>query len=191
MKDPKPELATEVSSIHPVVTQPEPDGEGWRRLPLRSPAGEESRARTPEPVPTSYAQQRREPRTEIRLRAKTASVDPIRDPTTGEIHYESHEEELILNLSRRGIGLRCEQPPTVGSRLLLEIQLSDGSEPIELIGRARWTQVEVERGERVGVARVGIEVLGGSHTALERYESALAGLLASQKPLLATEEGLR
>ncbi len=191
MKDPKPTHTTQASGGRQASTPASPGGRGWRRFLF----GSRSAAAFPDAESILHTlEQRREQRTPTRLRASTATVDPVRDRRTGEIHYESNEDQLILNLSRRGIGLRCERPPTVGSRLLLEIHVGDEFGSVELIGRTCWTRVELlrgERGRRTAATAVGIELLGGSRTSLERYDRALARLRASANPLLATRETLR
>lgn len=148
----------------------------------------------PNAAPGIARDQRRDPRTSTFLSVSTTTVDPVRNQRTGEVHYETYEAELITNLSRRGLGLRCARPPTVGSRLLLQIRIYDEPEPIELIGRTCWTRVEILRGVRGrkrAVAAVGLELLGGSRGALERYDRALARIGASKKLSVATPAGLR
>ena len=108
--------------------------------------------------------QRREPRVSAGLRVATTTMDPIRDAVTHEICYQISEDDATLNLSRRGIRLRCERPPEVGTRLLLQIQPQDEDTSIELIGRTCWTRVEYQPGTEGArpYAAVGVELLGGS-----------------------------
>ena len=65
-------------------------------------------------------------------------------------------------------------------RLLVQIHCGE-REPIELIARTCWTRVEFEPGESgaraVGI--VGLEFIGGSPAALDRYEQWFDGLCAS------------
>ncbi len=190
MKDPKAKPETQVSEGRPPSTEPSAKTRSWRK-PLLEPGSKPGAASA---QPTAPPDQRRDPRTSTFLSVSTATVDPVRNSRTGEVHYETHEAELITNLSRRGVGLRCARPPSLGSRLLLEIRMYGEREPVELIGRIRWTRVEIVRGVRGrkrAVAAVGLELLGGSQGALERYDRALAKLRANANSSVATEEGLR
>ena len=121
---------------------------------------------------------RREPRRSVDARISTTSIDPIKDPVTGATFYESNEGSQIVNLSRRGVCLRCLRAPPVASRLLLELHLPGERRPIELVGRTCWGRVEHEPGEfgARAVATVGIEVLGGSKSNLDRFDYAIASL---------------
>ncbi|MCZ6571151.1 MAG: hypothetical protein O7B23_13425, partial [Deltaproteobacteria bacterium] len=78
--------------------------------------------------------------------------------------------------------------------LLLQIRIYEEPEPVELIARTCWTRVEIlqgVRGRKRAVAAVGLELLGGSRGALERYDRALARIGASKKLSVATPAGLR
>ncbi len=197
MKDPKARPETQLSEGHHPSTEPSPMtssghsslfGDASERI------GTAAEAIGPNAAPGIARDQRRDPRTSTFLSVSTTTVDPVRNQRTGEVHYETYEAELITNLSRRGLGLRCARPPTVGSRLLLQIRIYDEPEPIELIGRTCWTRVEILRGVRGrkrAVAAVGLELLGGSRGALERYDRALARIGASKKLSVATPAGLR
>jgi hypothetical protein len=121
---------------------------------------------------------RREPRLSAGLRVATTTMDPVRDAVTHEICYQISEHDRTLNLSRRGLRLRCERPPEVGTRLLLQIQPEDEEAPIEVIGRTCWTRVEYQPGSEGArpYAAVGVELVGGSRRALSRYGRCLAEL---------------
>ncbi len=197
MKDPKARPETQLSEGHHPSTEPSPTTSSWRSSLLET--ASEGMDTAAVAIGSNADRgishdQRRDPRTSTFLSVSTATVDPVRNQRTGEVHYETHEAELITNLSRRGLGLRCARPPTVGSRLLLQIRIYDEPEPIELIGRTCWTRVEIlwgVRGRKRAVAAVGLELLGGSQGALERYDRALAKVGASKNLSVATQEGLR
>ena len=177
----------------PTTAGKRPETRGWRRLLSRARLGRRSRRGKPTVLPPPpQLEHRREPRAQVQLRASTTSIDPVRNPVSGETYYECSENEQVLNLSRRGVGLRCSQPPTVGTRLLLQLHLQGESSPIELIGRTCWSRVEVVRGagSRRAAAGVGIELTGGSRDQLNRYERSLARLHRGGNTLLATPEGL-
>lgn len=127
---------------------------------------------------SSELDQRREPRVSAGLRVSTTTMDPVRDAVTHEICYQICEDDTTLNLSRRGVRLRCERPPEVGTRLLLQIQAKGEETPIEVIGRTCWTRVEYQPGSEGArpYAAVGVELVGGSRRALTRYGHCLARL---------------
>jgi hypothetical protein len=148
---------------------------GWRRIPL---AATRDDAR-PAPQP----QRRADARTDVRLQVALTSIDASRDRTTGEIYFETSSDERTENLSRRGMCVRCERPPAVGSRVLLQLRVP-GEAAVDVIGQTRWTRIEFEPGEHGAraVALVGIELLGGAPHALARYDRALGRLETLDDP---------
>ena len=124
------------------------------------------------------AERRRDERIFAALRVATTFVDPVRDPITREVCYQMSDEDTMLNMSRRGAGLHCVRPPEVGTRLLLEIRPPGLGRSFEMMGRTCWTRVEYVPGAHGAraVAAVGVELIGGSPAALDRYESWLARL---------------
>ncbi|MFQ5699523.1 MAG: hypothetical protein ACE5IL_14720 [Myxococcota bacterium] len=158
----------------PAMESPEVDpvpARSWRRVQDPSPPERRSRQEATE------VDRRSEERRDRLLRVSTTTIDPVADPRTGERVFQSSEEDSLLNASRRGVCLLAGRPPAVGTRLLLQIHLPGEEAPISLIGCARWSRVEYQRGDfgaRVS-CRVGIELLGGSPKALQRYECQLGG----------------
>ncbi len=142
---------------------------GWRRIPLPT-ARDDSR-------PAADPQRRADTRTDVRLQVALTSIDSSRDRTTGELYFETSNDEHTQNLSRRGMCLRCERPPAIGARVLLQLRVP-GEAAVDVIGQTRWTRVEFEPGDHGAraIALVGIELLGGAPHALARYDRALGRL---------------
>jgi hypothetical protein len=153
---------------------------GWRRI-LRAPV-EAPRALPP-------LQRRVDARTDATLDVEVFSIDPSRDRETGELFFALSLDERTENLSRRGLCVRCERPPEIGARVLLQVRVPQ-EPPIDVVGLARWTSVAYEPGTHGGraFARVGIELLGGAPRALERWDRALARL---SQPSVASPGGRR
>lgn len=194
MKDPNLRTTTPASAGNEPARGAGPKRRGWRRFLLRTRSKAAPDPNDPDAFSAARAvEQRRERRTSTHLLASTASIDPLRDPATGTPYYAFNDDNRVLDLSRRGVGLRCTRPPTVGTRLMLQIHMQDEATPIELIGRACWTRVVIEPGETGprAAAAVGIELLGGSRATLERYDRSLVRLQAAVRPLVATSEALR
>jgi len=148
------------------VSVPAPQA-GWRRI---------ARPGESEPEVTPAAVQRRtEGRTSLSLRAERTTIDAVRDPITGELYYDIADDDETQNLSRRGLCIRCERPPEVGTRVLVQLRLP-GEAPVDVVGLARWTRVVFVPGEHGAraAALVGLELLGGPPRALERYGRALS-----------------
>ena len=170
-------------------TEPIEAPRAWRNVPILERRGDERAV----PQRNPAVDCRRETRTEVALVVNTSSIDPLSDPITGRSCYQASHSDITLNLSRRGVCLRCATPPSVGARLLLEIQMPGEDSPVEVVGRTCWARVEFVPGEKGGaraVARVGVELLGGSATALDRYERCLAQLRSDSEALVATSEGV-
>ena len=144
---------------------------GWRRIPL---AGDRVHERD------TAAQRRADERTPLALRIQRSSIDPVRDSVTGELFYDVADDDETTNLSRRGLCIRCERPPEIGARVLVQLRFP-GEAPIDVVGLARWSQVAFVPGEHGAraVALVGLELLGGAPRALERYGRALGQLARS------------
>ena len=140
---------------------------GWRRIP--QPGAGEASPRAAEP------QRRYDQRTALSLRVQRSSIDAVRDPITGELYYDIADDDETQNLSRRGLCIRCERPPEIGTRVLVQLRLP-GEAPVDVIGLARWTRVVFVPGEHGAraAALVGLELLGGPPRALERYGRALS-----------------
>jgi hypothetical protein len=105
------------------------------------------------------------------MRVGTSTIDPVFDPVTQERCYAAADDDVAVDVSRRGLRLLCERPPAIGTRIVVHIA-DEGDKPIEVVGCARWTQVEFTRGEHGAraVAAVGIELIGGTLRALDRFE---------------------
>jgi hypothetical protein len=119
-----------------------------------------------------------------RYRASTATIDPVHDPATRTTCYQTSEDARVRNVSRRGMCLVSQQPPSVGTRIWVQIHLNDQAKPVELIGRTCWTRVEYEQGELGGrpICAVGIELMGGSSTSLDRFDRFLSELGTTEEP---------
>ena len=145
------------------------DAPTWRRIPQPGEAGQTRLA--PDP------QRRGDERTALSLRVQRSSIDASRDPVTGAFYYDVADDDETTNLSRRGLCIRCERPPEIGSRVLVQLRLPDEA-PIDVVGLARWARVVFVPGQHGGraAALVGLELLGGAPRALERYGRALSRL---------------
>lgn len=81
------------------------------------------------------------PRLSACVPVRIATVDPERDPDTGELFYRS-VEATTANLSRGGAYVRSWEPLAIGRRVLVEISLpSDESRRhVEVVARVAWTR---------------------------------------------------
>jgi hypothetical protein len=139
---------------------------GWRRI--RQPGESELESHSDE------LQRRADVRTPLSLRVQRSSIDPLRDPVTRELFYDVADDDETTNLSRRGLCIRCERPPEIGARMLVQLRLP-GEDPVDVVGLARWSRVTFVPGQHGAraVALVGLELLGGAPRALERYGRAI------------------
>ncbi len=126
---------------------------------------------------SSVVRKRRTLRYPTSLRVSTETIDPVRDPVTGETFFHTSDDDRLVDVSRNGLRLRADWVPSVGTRVLVRVHLPDESS-VDLIGRTRWSRVEVEPGSipQRATCGVGVELLGGSRRALDRFESLLAEL---------------
>ncbi len=163
------ETVRDEAGIAAISTEAPDTAAGWRRIPL---AGARDDARGEEAV-----QRRTDARTAVSLQVELTSIDASRDLATGELYFATSADERTENLSRRGMCVRCERPPGIGTHVLLQLRLP-GESPVDVIGQTRWTRVEFEPGQHGAraFALVGIELLGGAPRALARYDRALSRL---------------
>ncbi len=134
-------------------------------------------------------EQRREPRVVSAMRVGTSTIDPVFDPVTQARCYSATDDDIAIDMSRRGLRLHCAQPPRIGTRIVIHIPADGPGKGIEVVGCARWTAVEFEAGEygARAIAAVGIELVGGTLEALDRFEQCVsrhqANLVAGPKTL--------
>ena len=121
-------------------------------------------------------EQRREPRVVSEMRVGTSTIDPVFDPVTRARCYSAADDDVAIDLSRRGLRLRCSQPPQIGTRIVIHIPGDGAGKGIEVVGCARWTAVEFEPGAHGAraIAAVGIELVGGTLKALDRFEQCVS-----------------
>ncbi len=143
-------------------------GQGWRRI--QQPGASERELQHGDAL-----QRRSDVRTPLSLRVQRSSIDPARDPVTRELFYDVADDDETTNLSRRGLCIRCERPPEVGARVLVQLRLP-GEQAVDLIGLARWSRVTFVPGQHGAraFALVGLELLGGPPRALEYYGRAIS-----------------
>jgi hypothetical protein len=134
---------------------------------------------------------RRATRTRASLRASTATVDAIPDGHGGSC-YQASEEDVVVNVSRRGVCLVSERPPRIGTRIWMQVHAPGDAQPVEVVGRARWTNVRFSPGVQGGRARcaVGVEVLGGAASALDRFDRIVSSLERESNHAVAGPEPL-
>ncbi len=135
---------------------------------------------------------RHDPRVRVDLLVKTTTIDPVADPATHPRAYQLCDDDRVIDVSRRGICLRSYRPPEPGTRILLQMSLAQDPRPVDLVGRVRWTRVEIEPAKTAApaIADVGVEVVGGSDHALRRFDEAYGLLIESQRQSVATPRTL-
>lgn len=142
--------------------------------------------------PKPRSNRRRSPRFPVSVPVTTETMDPVRDPVTGESCFQTSEADATVDLSRLGLRLRGYCSPAVGTRLLVRIRPPEGGDSIDLVGCARWTRVEITRAAtgQEALCGIGVELLGGSRRSLDRYERLLAALHRRDRDSVATDGGL-
>jgi Tfp pilus assembly protein PilZ len=106
---------------------------------------------------------------------RISTIEAERDPWTGRNYFRASQETCV-NVSRGGAFVRTAELLEAGRRVLLELQLPNGSQ-IEAIGRVAWTRRAISAGTPQPDTGVGVEFLGGASdqlAALDDYLSRLA-----------------
>ena len=137
------------------VELPDDDAPTWRRIPQ---PGEAEHVRLAEPDP----QRRGDERTALSLRVQRSSIDASRDPVTGAFYYDVADDDETTNLSRRGPCIRCERPPEIGSRVLVQLRLPTKRRSTWSASRADAGRVRARSARRARCRARRLELLGGA-----------------------------
>ncbi len=100
-------------------------------------------------------------RANLRVPIRISTIDPEKDPETGRLYFYT-SEEVSANISRGGAFVATPEPIDPGRRLLVEIDIPNGSS-IQTIGRVVWKRVAAGRAEAAATKRpgIGIQFTGG------------------------------
>lgn len=113
---------------------------------------------------------RRHPRVQASIPVRISTIEPDLDPWTGRRYFRASQERCA-NLSRGGAFVRTTELLDPGKRVLLEMQLPNGSQ-VETVGRVAWTRRTLSpHGDPD--SGVGIEFLGGATEELLALETYL------------------
>ena len=125
---------------------------------------------------------RRERRIQGGFPVRISTIEAERDPSTGKSYFRA-SQETCGDVSRGGAFVRTAELLGPGRRVLLELQLPNGSQ-VEAIGRVAWTRRTLSSGQPHPDAGVGVEFLGGATdelAALDDYLSRAGGGPAEEK----------
>ncbi|MGH0033009.1 MAG: PilZ domain-containing protein [Myxococcota bacterium] len=119
--------------------------------------------------PSIRRQHRRIP-TSIPVRIST--IESLRDPWTGKAYFRA-SQETCANVSRGGVFVRTTELLDPGRRVLLELQLPNGSQ-VEAVGRVAWTRRSLASADLDNAETgVGVEFLGGATEQLAALDEFL------------------
>lgn len=122
-------------------------------------------------------------RVSVRIPIRISTIDPEMDPKTGKLFFFT-SDEFSANVSRSGAFVTTPEPIDPGRRMLVEIDIPNGSS-VQIIGRVVWKTLggsssdPSARPQRTGI---GIQFTSGRpdlFNELDRY-IALAGRRRSQ-----------
>lgn len=102
---------------------------------------------------------------------RMSTIEPEEDPWTGRNYFRA-SQETCGNVSRGGVFVRTTELLDPGRRVLLEMQLPNGSQ-VEAIGRVAWTKRVLTQGAPEPDSGVGVEFLGGAADQLSALEDFL------------------
>jgi Tfp pilus assembly protein PilZ len=124
---------------------------------------------------SDFAKPRRHPRIPLRVPVELSTIDPERDPMTGQPYYRECRE-LCGNLSSGGMFIASADPPGPGRRLLLRIHRPDGLPPIETVARVAWRKPDAPVGpHEPGVGVEFVRPSEAARAAIERMLDSAAG----------------
>ena len=116
--------------------------------------------------------ERRHDRIPARIPVRLSTIEPDTDPWTGRPYFRASQEQCE-NLSRGGAFVRTAELLDPGKKVLLELQLPNGSQ-VEAVGRVAWTKRVISpEGDEAPDSGVGVEFLGGVSDQLAAIEAFL------------------
>lgn len=100
-------------------------------------------------------------RANLRVPIRISTIDPEKDPETGKLYFYT-SQEVSANISRGGAFVATPEPIDPGRRVLVEIEIPNGSN-IQTIGRVIWKRVSSSRAgaNPTGRSGIGIQFTGG------------------------------
>jgi hypothetical protein len=116
------------------------------------------------------APRRQHRRVEASIPVRISTIESLRDPWTGRAYFRA-SQETCANVSRGGAFVRTTELLDPGRRVLLELQLPNGSQ-IEAVGRVAWTKRSLASGPQPD-SGVGVEFLGGASDQLAALDAYL------------------
>lgn len=116
-----------------------------------------------------YRERRRYPRVGTHVPIRLSTIDPEIDPWSGRPFFRTCEE-AVADVSRGGARIRSFEPLGPGRRLLLEMQLPDGS-AFEAIARVAWSRLDAS--DDANAYGLGLEFLGGTPEHIARLDGFL------------------
>ena len=112
--------------------------------------------------------QRRDRRIPATFPVRISTIEPERDPWTGRNYFRTSQDSCA-NLSRGGAFVHTTELLLPGRRVLIELQLPNGSQ-VEAVGRVAWTKRAVTSKRAQPDSGVGVEFLGGAADQLAALE---------------------
>ena len=98
----------------------------------------------------------RNKRVNVRVPIRISTIDPEKDPETGKLYFFT-SDEYSANISRGGAFVTISEPIDPGRRVLVEIDIPDGSS-IQAIGRVVWKSIGTGKSDAASKRRPGIGV---------------------------------
>ena len=113
-------------------------------------------------------------RVNVRVPIRISTIDPEVDPETGKLYFFT-AEEFSANVSRSGAFVTTPEPIDPGRRVLVEIDIPDGSS-IQTTGRVVWKRIAPGSGETPAKSKpgIGIQFTGGRPDLLNELDRYLA-----------------
>ena len=121
-------------------------------------------------------------RASVRVDARISTLDPVRDPASGERYFRI-SEETCANLSQGGAFVATHQPIPEGCRVMVEFDLPD-AESVQALGRVVWSRTRLTTpgsASRGPVSGIGIAFTEATPQHIDRLESYLAKLLPRKR----------
>ena len=111
-------------------------------------------------------------RVSVRVPIRISTIDPEKDPETGKLYFFT-AEEYSANISRSGAFVTTAEPIEPGRRVLVEIDIPNGSS-LQITGRVAWKRLAPGASDASAFKRpgIGIEFTGGRpelFNELDRY----------------------
>ena len=126
-------------------------------------------------------------RVNVRMKVRISTIDSERDQGTGRRFFRT-AQATCANVSRGGAFVLTTDPVAPGRRVLVEIEIPDGTQ-VQAIGRVAWSKVAVGPTGTLDESGIGVEFVGNSADQIQPLQDYLVRSARGKRIMGAAKPG--